>query len=117
MASFKLDGTTYEYLLPDPGHADETRSWTYGAYPMVMAALPLAGGSNVEVYALAQRWNPSHVLVSWRDDDDHSHWAWVPAGNVRRVTDSEWDIEKYRRCPENLRAVRWGKRLPGFLPA
>lgn len=55
--------------------------------------------------------------MTWQDDDWHSHWAWIPAGNVRRVHDSEWDIEKYRHCPENLRGVRWGNRLPGFLPA
>lgn len=82
-----------------------------------MASVPLAGGSTVDVYAVAERWNPSYVLVSWADDGDHAHWAWIPAGNVRLVTDSEWDIEEYRRCPEKLRPVRWAHRLPGFLPA
>jgi hypothetical protein len=118
MPSFTLDGVTYEYLMPDPGHRPEdARSWEYGKYPKVMATLPLAGGTTVDVYALANRWNPSHILVSWHDDDDHSHWAWVPAGNIRRVTDSEWDIEDYRRCPENLRGIQWGTRFPGFLPS
>jgi hypothetical protein len=117
MASFTLDGTTYEYLLPDPGHPETTKSWEYGKYPKIMATIALAAGGTVEVYALAERWNPSHILVAWEDDDWRPHWAWVPAGSVRRVTDSEWDIWEYWRCPENLRAVRWGDRLPGFLPA
>lgn len=118
MATFTLDGETYEYIRQDPGRPrEETRSWEYGKYPKIMVALPLAGGRTVDVYAHASRWNPSQVTVAWADDRDHSHWAWVPAGNIRRVTDSEWDIEEYRRCPEKLRAIRWGSRLPGFLPA
>jgi hypothetical protein len=117
MALFTLDGATYEYLLPDPGHPGETRSWEHGNYPKVMVTLPLAGGRTVDVYALAERWNPSHILASWEDDDRRPHWSWIPAGNVRRVTDSEWDIWEYRRCPPQLRDVRWSDRLPGFLPA
>lgn len=118
MASFTLDGETHEYLRPDPGHRPEdAKSWEYGKYPKVMASLPLADGGTVDVYAHADRWNPSHILVSWLDDDRHVHWAWIPAGNVRRVTDSEWDIEEYRRCPDNLRGIRWSDRLPGFMLA
>ncbi|MET1065140.1 MAG: hypothetical protein ABWX85_09235 [Arthrobacter sp.] len=57
MASLTLDGTTYEYLLPDPGHSPEdARSWEYGSYPKVMAAHPLAVGAAVDIYALANRW-------------------------------------------------------------
>lgn len=113
MASFTLDGETFEYLRPDPGHSpEEAKSWTYGSYPKIRASLPLADGGTVSVYAHAERWNPSHILVRWADDGDHGHWAWIPAGNVERVNDSEWDIEEYRRCP-----VRWGNRLAGFLPA
>lgn len=82
-----------------------------------MASVHLADGSTVRVYATAERWNPSHILASWADDGNHPHWAWVPAGNVERVSDSEWDIMEYRRCRENLRQIRWGDRLPGFLPA
>jgi hypothetical protein len=118
MASFTLDGVAYECLRPDPGHGtDDARSWEYGKYPKVVATLLLEAGGTVDVYAVAERWNPSHILVSWADDEDHAHWSWIPAGNVRRVTDSEWDIEEYRRCPENLRGIRWGDRLPGFLPS
>lgn len=116
MASFTLDGETFEYLKPDPGHQPEdASSWTYESYPKVRANLPLADGGTVSVYAVAQRWNPSHILVGWSDDGRHAHWAWIPAGNVERVSDSEWDIEEYRRCPEHFRVVRWGNRLPGFL--
>jgi len=118
MASFTLDGETYEYLKPDPGHPpEETKSWEYGNYPKVIATLPLADGGTVRVYAVAERWNPSYILVGWADEARHGHWAWIPAGNVERVTDSDWDIEEYRRCPEHLRAIQWGNRLPGFLPA
>lgn len=81
-----------------------------------MANVPLAGGGTMDVYAVAERWTPTYILVSWADDGDHKHWSWIPAGNVRRVTDSEWDIEDYRRCPEKLRGIRWGNRLPEFLP-
>ncbi|WP_344367323.1 hypothetical protein [Arthrobacter humicola] len=118
MASFNLDGESFEYLRQDPGHPpEETRSWEYGNYPKIGVTLPLAGGRTMDVYAHASRWNPSFVLVGWADDRDHSHWAWVPAGNIRRVTGSEWDIEEYRRSPEKLRHIRWGSRLPRFLPA
>ncbi|NUU30833.1 hypothetical protein [Arthrobacter sp. C9C5] len=118
MASFILDGETFEYLKPDPGHSPEdAKSWEYGKYPKVLATLPLADGGTATVYAVAERWNPSHILVSWADDWRHAHWAWIPAGNVERVTDSDWDIEEYQRCPEKLRAIRWGNRLPGFVSA
>lgn len=117
MASFTLDGVTYGYLRPDLAHTPAAaHSWDYGSCPKLMATLPLTEGA-VDVYATAERWNPTQVLVSWRDDGGHPHWAWIPARNVRPVTDSEWDIEEYRRCPEHLRAIRWGDRLPGFVPA
>jgi hypothetical protein len=115
-ASFTLDGITYEYVRPDPGNDPEvTHSWTYGQYPKVMATIPLVTGA-VDVYAYAPRWNASHVLVSWQEDDHHSQRAWIPAGNVRRVAGSEWDIEEYRSSPEHLRVVQRGSRLSGFLP-
>jgi hypothetical protein len=81
-----------------------------------MATLPLATGGTVDVYAHANRWTPSHIIVCWNDDEWHRHWAWVPAGNVRRVTDSEWDVEEYRRCPDHLRGIQWDAQLPGILP-
>lgn len=116
MATFMLYGQTYEYLTPSGGSPEEAQSWTYGEYPKVSASVPLAGGGTVSVYAEAQRWTNSHILTAWKDDHGDGHWAWIPKENIRRVTDSEWDIEEYRRCPEHLCGVRWGKRLPGFLP-
>lgn len=81
MASFTLDRETFEDLRPDPGHpAEKTRSWEYGVYPKVMASWPLAGGRTVDVYAVAERWNPSYVLVSWGDDGDHAHSKGDPVG-------------------------------------
>ena len=65
----------------------------------------------------AQPPEPLADPVSWFDDERHPHWAWIPAANFRRVTDSEWDIKEYRSRPEHMRGIRWGDRLPGFLPA
>lgn len=42
--------------------------------------------------------------------------AWIPAGNIRRLTDSEWDVIEYNQCPPERRPIRWGESLPGFLP-
>jgi hypothetical protein len=81
-----------------------------------MASIPLAGGGTVDVYGRASRWTPTHINVARKDDTDHPHSTWAPAGNVRKVTDSEWDIEEYRRCPEHLRHIRLGEQAPGFLP-
>jgi hypothetical protein len=118
MPSFTLSGETHEYLNSQAfGDPAEVRSWEYGHYPKVVATLSLTGGGSVDVYAKASRWSPTHISVSWMDDEQHSYWAWVPKDNVRPATDSEWDIDQYRRCPEHLRGIRWGKRLPGFLPA
>lgn len=116
MAAFALDGETYGYQTPGGGDPEQIHSWAYGAYPKIRAALPLTKGGTVTVYGHAQRWSPTHILIAWTDDTGHAPWAWVPAGNVERVTDSEWDIEEYRRCPDHLRGIRWGSRLPGFLP-
>lgn len=44
-----------------------------------MAGLPLAAGGTVDVYGYASRWTPNETAVSWMDDADHSHWAWIPA--------------------------------------
>lgn len=117
MSTFTLAGAAYDYLKPSSGHPPEAcHSWIYGQYPKVLAAVPLTDGGTVDVYAHAERWNPSKIIVSWLDDDRHPHWAWIPAGNVRRVTDSEWDIIEYHRCSAERRPIRWGDRLPGFLP-
>lgn len=117
MPTFTLDGIAYDYVRSEPGPGEDASSWEYGHEPKVSADVPLTGGGTVTVYANADRWSKTRIIVSWFDDDGHHHWAWVPKESVRRVTDSEWDIEEYRRCPPNLRHVRWGKRLPGFLPA
>lgn len=118
MPSFTQDGTTYEYLKPIGSESHEdVQSWEYGHYPKVLAAVPLAGGGTVNVYGESSRWSSTHVSVSWVDDNQQTSWAWIPKANVRRATDSEWDIDQYRRCAEVNRVIRWGKRLPGFLPA
>lgn len=95
MPSFTLDGETYEYLRADPGRdSEDARSRDYGNHLRVLATVPLADGSTVEVRAVAARWssNPSHVLVAWADDDMSAHWAWIPAGNVECLNGSERDL-------------------------
>lgn len=117
MPTFTLAGVEYDYLAPKlEGAPEDVHSWEYGKWPKVEAGVPLTAGGTVHVYGEASRWGHDHVIVSWRDDDGHTQWAWIPAANVRRVTASEWDIIEYHRCPPELRAVRWAKRLPGFLP-
>jgi len=116
MPSFSLDGTTYEYVQEPPGRPEATKSWEYGLYPKVLATLTTTPAL-VTIYAQASRWNGDSVLVEWEDDDRRKHWTWVDRTAAKAVTDSEWDIWEYHRCPPNLRGVRWGDRLPGFLPA
>ncbi|WXW93166.1 hypothetical protein SEA_BRAYBEAST_30 [Arthrobacter phage BrayBeast] len=117
MPSFILDGVTYEYLTPQkPQRLHLIRSWEYPNWPRVEAHVPLAGGMTVAVYGEASRWSDEQVHVRWSDDEDHFHQAWLPTQNVRRLTPSEWDIIEFHSCPDELRHVRWGTRLPGFLP-
>ncbi|MDQ0756059.1 hypothetical protein [Arthrobacter sp. B3I4] len=115
--AFTLNSVTYGCLTPDPGEPGTTHTWEYGKQPKVVATLALVGGGTLDVYARAERWTQSHILVRWEDDDYRPRHAWLPSDSVRRVTASEWDIWEYHRCPANLRHVRWGDRLPGFLPA
>lgn len=116
MPSFTLDSVTYVYTQDPPGRPENTHSWEYGRYPKVRATLRTAPAP-VDVYAQGSRWNGDSILVEWEDDGRRKHWMWVDASEVERATASEWDIWEYQRCPENLRGVRWGDRLPGFLPA
>jgi hypothetical protein len=68
----------------------------------VVAAVPLADGGTVDVYAEANRWSPTHISVQWMDHDGHTNWGWIPKADVRLATDSEWDMSKSRRCNQVL---------------
>jgi hypothetical protein len=115
--SFLLGGVTYEYVHSERvGPHEDIRSWEWGSYPKVHAQVSLKAGGTVAVYAEATHWNKTQISVQWYDDDKVSLAAWLPKESVRPVTDSEWDIDEYNRCPEWLRMVQWGKRFPGFLP-
>ncbi|KUM34521.1 hypothetical protein [Arthrobacter sp. EpRS71] len=115
--SFLLEGVTYEFLSPERvGPHEDIHSWEWGHYPKVHAHIPLNNGGTVPVYANATHWNKTQISVQWYDDDKVSLTAWLPKSDVRPATDSEWDIDEYNRCPEMLRVIQWGKRLPGFLP-
>jgi hypothetical protein len=117
MPSFTLAGVEYDYLAPKlEGDPDEVHSWEYGKWPRVEAAVPLTDGTRINVYGEAMRWGPNQVIARWLDDEGRAHMAWIPAANVRRLAASEWDIVEYHMCPPELRSIRWGKRLPGFLP-
>ena len=117
MPTFTLNGQTYAYLQPIlDAKPQDARSWEYEHWPRVEAQVPLAGGEAVSVYGEAMRWAGEQIIVRWKDDDGHYHQAWVPANAVRKLTASEWDIIEYHATPANLRSIRWGKRLPGFLP-
>lgn len=117
MPAFTLAGVKYEYLTPElEGDRDEVHSWEYGKWPRVEAEIPLQSGGTVKVFGEAMRWGHGLILTRWRDDEGHYHSAWLPKDNVRRLTASEWDIIDYHQCPPELRPIRWGKRLPGFLP-
>jgi hypothetical protein len=117
MPSFTLRGASYEYLTPPtPQRLHLIHSWEYGHWPRVEAQIPLAAGGTVAVYGQGMRWTADLILVRWQDEEDHFHMAWIPKADVRKLTPSEWDIIEFHACPPELRAVRWGKRLPGFLP-
>lgn len=117
MPTFILDGAAYDYLQAAPDADPEaTHSWEYGEWPRVEVDVPLAAGGTVSVYGEASRWAGSYILVVWVADGGAHHSTWVPKANVRRLAASEWDIIEYQRTPEHLRMIRWGARLPGFLP-
>lgn len=98
MPTFTVAGVAYDYLTP-------------------AISVPLTTGGTARLYGEASRWGHGLIIVSWPDDERHLNWAWIPVGNVRRLTDSEWDITEYQRCPPERRPIHWGTRLPGFLPA
>ncbi|AYN57820.1 hypothetical protein HOU49_gp31 [Arthrobacter phage Eileen] len=117
MPRFTLNGVSHEYLTPPPPARLHTiRSWEYGNWPRVAIDVPLADGGSVTVYGQASRWSDELVHVRWADDEDHFHAAWIPKASVRPLTASEWDIIEFHACPPELRHVRWGRRMPGFLP-
>jgi hypothetical protein len=116
MPTFTLRGETYDYATPSPREGVAAQSWEYGHWPRVEAQVPLADGSGVSVHGQGMRWAADLILVRWQDDEDHFHMAWIPKRDVRKLTPSEWDIIEFHACPPGLRHIRWGKRLPGFLP-
>lgn len=116
MPTFILGASSLEYLTPMPDvDLHDIHSWEYGHWPRVEANIPLVSGGTVKVYAEASRWGGSFIRVRWSTEAGTYHQAWIPKENVQRLTASEWDIIEFHACPENLRHVRWGKRLPGFL--
>ena len=117
MPSFIHAGVTYDYATPPiDAQPDDVRSWEYGSWPRVEIDVPLTGGGTVAVFGEATRWTATQILVTWVDDAGHYHSAWVPPGNVRKLTASEWDIIEYNMCPPERRPIRWGNRFPGMLP-
>lgn len=103
----------YEYLKPNrPDLSENIQSWGHHAPPRVEAAVPLPDGGTVTVYGGAMGWTPALILVHWQDDEGNYHSAWLPKDNVRRVAAAEWDLIHDHH--EQLRAIQWAARLPGF---
>lgn len=101
--------------MPDAA-PEQLHSWEYPHWPRVEADVPLASSDTVTVLAEASRWGGGFIHVRWQEDGGDYHQAWVPKGNVRRLTASDWDIIEHHQTPEHLRRIRWLDRLPGFLP-
>jgi hypothetical protein len=97
MQRFTLNGTTHHFLEPN-GFEDpkEVRSWEYGHYPKVLAAVPLTGGGTANVLGESTRWTHTHVGVLWWDHAGKICWAWIPKENVRPASDTEWDNHESR---------------------
>lgn len=114
---FELEGVTYEFMeVARIGPVEDVRSWPLDGRPKVHAQIPLKTGGTIAVYAHATHWSKTQISVQWYDDDKISLATWLPKESVRPVTESEWDIDEYNRCPEMLRVIQWGKRMPGILP-
>lgn len=97
--------------------AAQAHSWEYGAYPHLAATITVDGGQRLELLGEGSRWAGDRILFSWVDDEDQTNWSWVPRSDVRKVTESEWDIHLFNRLPPSMQAHRWEHRPPGFLPA
>ena len=89
---FTLRGTEYEHANPKPLlAAGSVRRFVYGEEPKVIAKVPLAGGGTVEVHGYATHYNQEWVSVAWTDDQSQHGTCWVPATDVRRPGEGEWD--------------------------
>ncbi|MFF1382750.1 hypothetical protein ACFVWT_04210 [Arthrobacter sp. NPDC058288] len=97
--------------------AAEAHSWEYTSYPLLAATLTVNGGQRLEVLGEGSRWAADWICFSWVDDEDQTNWTWLPRSDVRKVTDSEWDIHVFNRMPPALQAHRWERCPPGFIPA
>lgn len=97
--------------------AGEAHSWEYGHYPLLAATLTVDGGQRVEVLGEGSRWAGEWVCFSWVDDEDQTSWTWLPRSDVRKVSDSEWDIHVFNRLPSGMQEHRWERCPPGFIPA
>lgn len=116
MGSFTLNGIRYEYVRGTMPTA-EARSWEYGSYPHLAVTITVESGARLEVLGQGTRWAGDWICFSWVDDEDQTNWSWVPRGDVRKVTDSEWDVHVFNRLPPSMQAHRWERCPPGFIPA
>jgi hypothetical protein len=115
--TFVIEGVTYELAEADRvGRISAVRTWPPNERPKVHATVTLQDGGTTTVYAEATAWNQTQIHVRWHDDNTDSLTTWAPKADVRPVTESEWDIDQYNRTPEWSRPIRWGHRMPGFLP-
>lgn len=97
--------------------AGEVHSWEYGNYPRLAATITVDGDRRLEVLGEGSRWAGDWICFAWVDDKNQTMWSWIPLADVRKVTESEWDIHQFNRLPDVLQAHRWERCPPGFIPA
>jgi hypothetical protein len=86
---FVLGGTVYVHADPVPDVGEANR-FGYGDEPKVIAQVPLEDGDTVEVHGYATFYTQEWVTVDWNDDNYQHFNAWIPATNVRRPLEGEW---------------------------
>ena len=88
---FVLDGAEYEHADPRPEITPgRVRRFVYGGEPKVIAKVPLAAGGTVEVHGYATHYTQEWVSLAWTDDVFSHCTCWVPAADVRRPGEGEW---------------------------
>ena len=115
--TFVIEGVTYDLLEAERvGRIGAVRTWPPNDRPKVHARVRLTNGDTTTVYAEATAWNQTQIHVQFHDDNNDSLTTWALKADVRPVTESEWDIDQYNRTDSSRRHIRWGYRMPGFLP-
>jgi hypothetical protein len=88
---FVLSGTVYEHASPEPVIAPgSVRRFVNGTEPQIIAQVPLTSGGSVVIHGYATHYTQEWVTVVWNDDNTQHFDCWVPAADVRRPAEGEW---------------------------